>query len=161
MDIYSLTWFRKQVRAYDFLLNSLVRNHQYSIFLRRKLLLHQLRMKKRHLLKLKRWCVNSDPNSKYKRNFLAQDNEFIWFLNDCVMNVLSGVVPINKKELRQFESQLRQLSEKRFDALQRSKLFQTTRGHSLIRLTARPCLDILQKNANRGVFAHSSQHVYN
>ena len=105
-------------------------------------------MKKRHLLMLKRWCVNSNPKSKSKRNFLAQNVEFIWFLSDCVMNVLSGVVPINKKELQKFESQLRQLSEKRFDALQSSKLFQTTRGHSLVRLIARPCIQVLQKNAN-------------
>ena len=95
-------------------------------------------MKKRHLLMLKRWCVNSNPKSKSKRIFLAQDIEFIWFLSDCVMNVLSGVVPINKKELQQFEPQLRQLSEKYFSALERSKLFQTTRGHSLIQLIARP-----------------------
>ena len=104
-------------------------------------------MKKRHLLMLKRWCVNSNPKSKSKRIFLAQDIEFIWFLSDCVMNVLSGVVPINKKELQQFEPQLRQLSEKYFSALERSKLFQTTRGHSLIQLIARPCLEYLQKNA--------------
>ena len=156
-----MTWILKQVKAYDFLLNSLVPNHQYSIFLRRKLLLHQLRMKKRHLLMLKRWCVNSNPKSKSKRIFLAQDIEFIWFLSDCVMNVLSGVVPINKKELQQFEPQLRQLSEKYFSALERSKLFQTTRGHSLIQLIARPCLEYLQKNANWGICAHSSQHVYN
>ena len=52
-----------------------------------------------------------DTKSKSKRIFLAQDIDFIWFLSDCVMNVLSGVVPINKKELKQFEPQLRQLSE--------------------------------------------------
>ena len=104
-------------------------------------------MKKRRLLMLKRWCVNSNPK-KSKRIFLAQDIESIWFLSDCVMNVLSGVVPINKKELQQFEPQLRQLSEKYFSALERSKLFQTTREHSLIQLIARPCLEYLQKNAN-------------
>ena len=97
---------------------------------------------------LKRWCVSSNPKSSGKRIFLAQDIDFIWFLSDCVMNVLSGVVSINKKELQKFESQLRQLSEKHFSALQRSKLFQTTRGHSLIRLIARPCLEYLKKNAN-------------
>ena len=61
---------------------------------------------------LKRWCVNSNTKSKSKRIFLAQDIEFIWFLSDCVMNVLSGDVPINNKELQQFEPQLRQISEK-------------------------------------------------
>ena len=64
------------------------------------------------------------------------------------MNVLSGVVSINKTELQKFESQLRQLSEKHFKAVQRSKHFQTTRGHSLIRLIARSCLEYLKKNAN-------------
>ena len=97
---------------------------------------------------LKRLCVNSNPKSKSKRIFLAQDIEFIWFLNDSVMKLLSGVVPINKKELQQFEPQLRQLSEKFFSALVRNKLFQTTRGHSLIQLIARPCLEYLQKNSN-------------
>ena len=105
-------------------------------------------MKKRHLLMLKRWCVGSNPKSRGKRNFLAQDIDFIWFLSDCVMNVRSRVVSINKTELQKFESQLQQLSEKHFNALKRSKLFQTTRGHSLIRLIARPCLEYVKKNAN-------------
>ena len=64
------------------------------------------------------------------------------------MNVLSGVVPIKKKELQQFESQLRQFSENCFDALQKSKFFQTTRGHFLIQLTVRPCIEFLQKIAS-------------
>ena len=75
---------------------------------------------------LKRWCVSSNPKSRGKQIFLAQDIDFIWFLSDCVMNVLSGVVPINKTEMEKFESQLRQLSEKHFNALQRSKFFQAT-----------------------------------
>ena len=75
---------RKQVKPYNFLLNFLVPNRQFSIFLRRKPLLHQLRMKKRHLLMLKRWCVSSYPKSSGKRIFLAQDIDFIWFLSDCV-----------------------------------------------------------------------------
>ena len=118
-------------------------------------------MKKTHLLMLKRWCVNSNPKSRGKRIFLDQDFDFIWFLSDCVMNVLSGVVPINKTELQKFESQQRQLSEKIFNALQRSKLFQTTRVHSLIRLIAKPCLEYLKKNANGRFCAYSPQNVYN
>ena len=155
-----MTLIRKQVKAYDFL-SLLVPNRQFSIILRRKPLLHQLRIKKRHLLMRKRWCVSSNPKSRGKRNFLAHDIDFIWFLSDCVMNVLTGVVWINKKELQKFESQLRQTSEKHFNALQRSMFFQTTRGHSLIRLIARPCLEYLKKNANWRICAFSPQHVYN
>ena len=85
--------------------------------------MHQLRMKNKNLLVLMRWYVNSNPNLKSKRIFLAQDNEFICFLIDCAMNVLSGVVPINNAELKQFYSQLRQSSENYLSVLQRIKLF--------------------------------------
>ena len=66
-----------------------------------------------------------------------------------------------KKELQQFESQLRQLCGKSFDALHRSKLFQKTRGCSLIRVIARPCTEFLQKSAYWGTCADSSQLFYN
>ena len=78
----------------------LVPIRQFSIFLRRKPLLHQLRMKKRHKLMLKRRCVSSNPKMRDKRIFLAQDIDFIWFLSDCNMNVLSGVVSVNKNEVQ-------------------------------------------------------------
>ena len=50
---------------------------------------------------LKQWA-NSTKNSNIDFR-LFSDSDFIWFLSDCVMNVLSGVVPVNKKELKKFE----------------------------------------------------------
>ena len=50
---------------------------------------------------------------------LLKDGDFIWFLSDCVMNVLSGVVPVNKKELKKFEKTLRQLSNRKVGKTER------------------------------------------
>ena len=85
------------------------------------------------------------PQSKNKRTFLVKNIEFIRLRSDCVVNVLSGVVPTDKAELQQFESQLRHISGKHFSVLQRSELFQKTKGHSLIRLIVRPCLQSYRK----------------
>ena len=51
---------------------------------------------------LKQWANGTNKNSNIDFR-LFSDSDFIWFLSDCVMNVLSGVVPINKKELKKFE----------------------------------------------------------
>ena len=65
-------------------------------FLHKKQSSHQLRMKKKHLLMLKQWANSTNKNSTIESKLL-RDGDFIWFLSDCVMNVLSGVVPVNKK----------------------------------------------------------------
>ena len=59
---------------------------------------------------LKLWCVSNNSKSKTKSNILKSNLDFIWFLSDCVKNVLSGVVPINKTKIQKFETALRQLS---------------------------------------------------
>ena len=64
------------------------------------------------------------------------------------MNVLSGVVPTNKTKSQKFETELRQLSDKKFGKESTSKLFQTARGHRLIQLLAKPCLQYLQEHIN-------------
>ena len=51
---------------------------------------------------LKQWANSTNKNSNIDFR-LFSDSDFIWFLSDCVMNVLSGVVPVNKKELKKFE----------------------------------------------------------
>ena len=68
-----------------------------------KPLLHQLRMKRKHLLMLKQWANSTNKNSNIESELL-KDGDFIWFLSDCLMNVLSGVVPVNKKELKKFDN---------------------------------------------------------
>ena len=56
-------------------------------------------MKRKHLLMLKQWANSTNKNFNIESELL-KDGDFIWFLSDCVMNVLSGVVPVNKKELK-------------------------------------------------------------
>ena len=58
---------------------------------------------------LNKWANSTNKNSNIESK-LVRDGDFIWFLSDCVMNVLSGVVPVNKKELKKFEKTLRTLS---------------------------------------------------
>ena len=88
------------------------------------MLLHQLRMKKKHLLMLKQWANSTNKNSNIESELL-KDGDFIWFLSDCVMNVLSGVVPVNKKELKKFEKTLRQLSNRKVGKTERLKIIQS------------------------------------
>ena len=109
-------------------------------------------MKKRHLLMLKRWCV-SNPKSRGKRIFLAQDIGFIWFLSDCVMNRIES----NESNPNCENFQKNILTH--YKEVSFSK--QRERRHSLIRLIARPCLEYLKKNANWRIRAYSPQHVYN
>ena len=94
-----------------------------SVFLFRPLKqsLQQLQMKKKHLLMLKQWANNRNENTAQMKR-LHQDN-FIWFLSDCVMDVLSGVVPINKVEFKKFEKPLRKLAERRVEEVKESKFF--------------------------------------
>ena len=106
---------------------------QFFTFLHKKQSLHQLRMKKRHLLMLKQWANSTNKNSNIDFR-LFSDSDFIWFLSDCVMNVLSGVVPVNKKELKKFEKILRQLSNRKVGKTERLKLIKSPSGISLIQL---------------------------
>ena len=63
------------------------------------------------------------------------------------MNVLSGVVSVNKKELKKFEKTLRQLLIRKVGKTEQLKLIQSPSGTSLIQLTALPCIEYLEQNA--------------
>ena len=89
---------------------------------------------------------NSTKTSKIDFR-LFSDSDFIWFLSDCVMNVLSGVVPVNKKELKKFEKTLRQLSNRKVGKTEQLKLIKSPSGISLIQLIAMPCIQYLEQNA--------------
>ena len=84
-------------------------------------------MKEKHLLLLKQWANSTNKNSNIEFK-LVRDGDFNWFLSDCVMNVLSGVVPVNKKELKKFEKNLRTLSNREAGKTERLKRIQSPRA---------------------------------
>ena len=63
------------------------------------------------------------------------------------MNVLSGVVPVNKKELKKLEKTLRQLSNRKVGKTEQLKIIQSPSGTNLIQLIASPCIEYLEQNA--------------
>ena len=62
---------------------------------------------------LKQWADNRNENTAKIKTLHYGD--LIWFLSDCVMNVLSGVVPINKVELKKFEKLLHKPADRRVE----------------------------------------------
>ena len=95
---------------------------------------------------LKQWAKSTNKNF-INESKLVRDSDFIWFLSDCVMSVLPGVVPVNKKELKKFEKTLRQLSNRKIGKTERLKLIQSSSGTNLIQLIALPCIEYLDQNA--------------
>ena len=89
-------------------------------------------MKKKHLLMLKQWANKRNENTAQIE--ILHQGDFIWFLSDCVMNVLSGVTPINKVELKKFEKPLRKLADRRVEKSERIKIFRSDSGIRLIKL---------------------------
>ena len=87
---------------------------------------------------LRQWA-----NNKYRQTELMSclsDGYFIWFFNDCVVTfVLSGVVQINKVELKSFQKILRKLASRKVGKSYSLKFFQSDSGRSLIKLIALPC----------------------
>ena len=83
---------------------------------------------------LKLWANNRNENTIQMKT-LNRD-EFIWFLSDFVMNVLSGVVLINKLELNKFEKPLRKLADRRDEKSERIEIFRSDPGIRLIKLIA-------------------------
>ena len=69
-------------------------------------------MKNKLVDMLEFFCVSRNPNLKTERNILTTNLDYIWFLSHCVMNVLSGVMLINKAKNEKFEAVLQQLSNK-------------------------------------------------
>ena len=96
----------------------------FFIFRPLKQSLQQLQMKKKHLLMLKQWANKRNENTAQIE--ILHQGDFIWFLSDCVMNVLSGVVPINKVELKNFEKPLRKLADRRVEKVRESESFDQT-----------------------------------
>ena len=95
---------------------------------------------------LKQWANSANKNSNIESELL-KNGDFIWLLCDCVMNVLSGVVPVNKKELKKLEKTLRQLSNWKVGKTERLKIIQSPSGNNLIQLIALPCIEYLEQNA--------------
>ena len=95
---------------------------------------------------LKQWA--NKRNEKTAQIKTLHRGDFIWFLSDCVMNVLSGVVPINKVELKKFEKSLRKLADRRVEESERIKIFRSDSGIRLIKLIALPCIAFLEQNAH-------------
>ena len=93
---------------------------------------------------LKQWAKSSNKNSIIESK-LVRDSDFIWFLSDCVMSLLSGVVPVKKNELKKFERTLRQLSNGKVGKTEQLKLIQSPSGTSLIQLIALPCIEYLEQ----------------
>ena len=90
---------------------------------------------------LKQWANKRNENTAQIE--ILHQGDFIWFLSDCVMNVFSGVVPINKVELKKFEKPLSKLADS-----ERIKIFRSDSGIRLIKLIALPCIAFLEQNAH-------------
>ena len=101
---------------------------------------------KKHLLIIKQWANKRNENTAQIE--ILHEGDFFWFLSDCVMNVLSGVVPINKVEFKKFEKPLRKLADRRIEKNERIKIFRSDPGIRLIKLIALPCIDFLEQNAH-------------
>ena len=93
---------------------------------------------------LKQWANNRNENTAQIKTL--HQGDFIWFLSDCVMNVLSGVVPLNKVELKKFEKPLRKLANRRVEKSE-SQNFRSDSGIRLIKLIALPFMVFLEQNA--------------
>ena len=89
---------------------------------------------------LKQWAKSTNKNSIIESK-LVRDSDFIWFLSHCVMNVISGIVPVNNKELKKFETTLRQLSKRKLGNTERLKLIRSPSGTNLIQLKALHCIE--------------------
>ena len=95
---------------------------------------------------LKQWANKRNENTAQIE--IIHQGDFIWFLCDCVMNVLSGVVPINEVELKKFEKSLRKLADRRVGKSERIKIFRSDSGIRLIKLIALPCIAFLEQNVH-------------
>ena len=94
---------------------------------------------------LKQWANKRNENTAQIE--ILHQGDFFWFLSDCVMNVLSGVVPISKVEFKKFEKPLRKLADRRVEKRDR-KIFRSDSGIRLIKLIALPCIAFLEQNAH-------------
>ena len=70
---------------------------------------------------LKQWANKRKENTAQIE--ILHQGDFIWFLTDCVMNVLSGVVPINKVELKKTRNYYVNLQTGELKKVRESKFF--------------------------------------
>ena len=75
-------------------------------------------MKRKHVDTLQRW---SKLKHEQKHSVLTHDEEFSHFIVECILNILSGVIPVDIVQLQQFETELRQLALKQLVFRKRSK----------------------------------------
>ena len=91
---------------------------------------------------LKQWANKRNENAAQIE--IIHQGDFIWFLSDCVMNVLSGVVTIIKVELKKFEKPIIKLADRRVGKIERIKVFRSDSGTRLIKHLALPCIAFLE-----------------
>ena len=92
---------------------------------------------------LKQWTSKRNENTAQIE--ILHQGDFIWFLSDCVMNVLSGA---NKVELKKFEKPLQKLVDRRAEKSERIKIFRSDSAIRLIKLIALPGIAFLEQNAH-------------
>lgn len=97
-------------------------------------------MKKKHVLTLQHW---SNLNEIKRKQVLHNDDNFLYFLTECILNVLGGVVPIDLEELKKFEKELKQLVDPLSDSSRKAKLLSSKRGYKLLVLISTPCTKLL------------------
>ena len=73
---------------------------------------------------LKQWANKRNENTAQIE--ILHQGDFIWFLSDCVMNVLSGVVPIKKVELKNSRNHYVNLKTGELKKVRESKFFDQT-----------------------------------
>ena len=95
-------------------------------------------MKRKHVDTLQRW---SKLKHEQKHSVLTHDEEFSHFIVECILNILSGVIPVDIEQLQQFETELRQLALK--TNKKKIKILKSHRGNQLILFISQPCSKIL------------------
>ncbi len=71
------------------------------------------------------------------------DSRFIFFLCECLFNILEGVVPISVKKLKRFEIELKVLTNKTTTSSVRRRILSTESGLSLLNVILEPCFHYL------------------
>ena len=107
---------------------------------------------------LKQWANKRNENTAQIEKL--HQGDFIWFLSDCVMNVLSGVVPINKVEFKKFEKTLRKLADMRVEKSERIKIIRSNSGIRLIKLIALRCVAFLEPKCTLKSFMLIPRQMY-
>ena len=97
-------------------------------------------MKRKHVDTLQRW---SKLKHEQKHSVLTHDEEFSHFIVECILNILSGVIPVDIEQLQQFETELRQLALKTNSFQKKIKILKSNRGNQLLLFISQPCSKIL------------------